>query len=37
MGASGGDGMTTNGRGVRQVDEVGMDEHPGEFVRVMVD
>ena len=33
MRASDGDGMTANGRGVRQVDEEGMDEHPGELVR----
>ena len=33
MRALGGDGMTTNGRGVRQVDEEGMDEHLGELVR----
>ena len=33
MRASGGDGMTANGRGVRQVDEEGMDEHPGELIR----
>ena len=33
MRASSGDGMTAKGRGVRQVDEEGMDEHPGELVR----
>ena len=33
MWASGGDGMTANGRGVRQVDEEGMDEHQGELVK----
>ena len=33
MWASSGDGMTAKGRGVRQVDEEGMDEHPGELVR----